>query len=597
MSAIEAVYIFNEHKSPAVQADQHCTDHRPRSTPILTHTFSARPPPAATVLPLYLAHAAPRPSCVYLPTTNPPSLLFSIVQDGLLFLCPSGREVEPLLVLEFLHRVADALEEFLGAPLLAARIEGSYDVVAQVLAEMCDAGLVAGTEANALRDVVDTPSWVGKLLGGVGLPGSSPALNPSSASGLSLNRPSLAPSLSTAGSQIPWRRSNVRHTSNELYVDIVETLSVTYAPSGRPLAAFANGSIAFTCKVSGVPDLLLSLTTGSGSGVGGSGDHVRRAMQRPVFHPCVRLARWRERGELSFVPPDGRFVLAGYDADLLDASAQDPLAAAPKDLNLPASLEVRTGLGAAGADFEVRLLVHPRALGGSSSSSSGIGGGHAAASLSTHLGRPGGGLRTQSGGGGGIGGGGSGGDSKTPMLEDVTVLVPIPGSVRNITDLRPSKGEAHWSPGDAAVEWKISGKEAASIGGAGAVLRCSVAGAPDDDDNALGVTNGLKADTYDYEDENVGGAYQSASAAAAKGASAEERDGGARDARRARQNAMLMPSSATLGFSVKGWLASGLRVDSLTIDTKRSKGLGEGVRPYKGVKYLTVSRGGIEVRC
>lgn len=94
-----------------------------------------------------------------------------MIQDGLLFLCPSASEVEPLLVLEFLHRVADALTEFLGAPLLAAKIENSYDVVAQVLAEMCDGGLVAGTEANALRDVVETNTWMGKLLGGVGLQG------------------------------------------------------------------------------------------------------------------------------------------------------------------------------------------------------------------------------------------------------------------------------------------------------------------------------------------------------------------------------------------------------------------------------------------
>ena len=79
--------------------------------------------------------------------------------------------MEPLLAIEFLHRVADALEEFLGAPLLASRIESSYDVVAQVLGEMCDGGLVGGTEANALRDSVETSTWVGKLLGGVGLPG------------------------------------------------------------------------------------------------------------------------------------------------------------------------------------------------------------------------------------------------------------------------------------------------------------------------------------------------------------------------------------------------------------------------------------------
>ncbi len=74
-------------------------------------------------------------------------------------------------MIEFLHRVADALEEYLGSPLLASKIEASYDVVAQLLFEMCDGGLIAATEPNALRDVVESPSWMGKLLGGVGLPG------------------------------------------------------------------------------------------------------------------------------------------------------------------------------------------------------------------------------------------------------------------------------------------------------------------------------------------------------------------------------------------------------------------------------------------
>ena len=108
---------------------------------------------------------------LYLQSVNPPTVLFSIVQDRLLFLAPTSHDIEPLLALEFLHRVADALEEFLGAPLLASRIESNYDVVAQVLAEMCDGGMVGGTEANALRDVVETPNWMNKLVGGLGLPG------------------------------------------------------------------------------------------------------------------------------------------------------------------------------------------------------------------------------------------------------------------------------------------------------------------------------------------------------------------------------------------------------------------------------------------
>ncbi len=74
-------------------------------------------------------------------------------------------------MLEFLHRVIDVLEEFIGDPLLATKIEGNYDVVAQLLGEMCDAGSVCNTEPNSLRDDVDVSGFLGKLLGGVGLPG------------------------------------------------------------------------------------------------------------------------------------------------------------------------------------------------------------------------------------------------------------------------------------------------------------------------------------------------------------------------------------------------------------------------------------------
>jgi len=76
-----------------------------------------------------------------------------------------------LLALEFLHRVIDVLEEFVGTPLLAQKIENNYDVVAQLLNEMCDAGAVSTTEPNALRDLVEVEGWIGKLLGGINIPG------------------------------------------------------------------------------------------------------------------------------------------------------------------------------------------------------------------------------------------------------------------------------------------------------------------------------------------------------------------------------------------------------------------------------------------
>lgn len=97
--------------------------------------------------------------------------VFSVVQSNLLFLALSEVDTEPLLALEFIHRVVDVLEDFVGAPLLSTKIQANYDVVAQLLHEMCDAGVVCNTEPNALQEVVEMPGWMGKLLGGVGLPG------------------------------------------------------------------------------------------------------------------------------------------------------------------------------------------------------------------------------------------------------------------------------------------------------------------------------------------------------------------------------------------------------------------------------------------
>lgn len=93
------------------------------------------------------------------------------MESNLLFLAISEVDTEPLLALEFLHRVIDVLEDFIGAPLLSTKIKSNYDVVAQLLNEMCDGGIVCNTEPNALQEVVDVPGWMGKLLGGIGVPG------------------------------------------------------------------------------------------------------------------------------------------------------------------------------------------------------------------------------------------------------------------------------------------------------------------------------------------------------------------------------------------------------------------------------------------
>lgn len=557
-------------------AEQHC------SSLLLDHAYTGRPAPPSTILSLYLQQPTPRPSVIYLPSLNPPTVLHALIQDNILFLSPStSPSTEPLVVQEFLHRVADALEEFLGSPLLATRITASYDVIAQIVVEMADAGVICQTEANALRDVVETgPGVLKNLLGSIGASGMGPTLQGGGSASGALRLQQAQQAQTSHGSAIPWRRSNVRHTSNEMYVDLVESLSVTIAPSGRPLAAFANGSIAFTCKVSGVPDLLLNLSTGGkGAGMGTKGDQVRRVMEQAVFHPCVRLNRWKSEGVLSFVPPDGRFALCGYEVDLLGpesalSSENRSASKTASSIGMPATIEVNTGLGNSGADFEVRLSPSANTISS------------AAANLQSNLNRPSGPFKTN-----------SGGDSKSPALEDLTVHVPLPAGVRNVSDLRPSRGEANFNPAEGIVEWRISGRE---FGASGAVLKCTVQGPLSDDEEESGVMNGLTATTYDYDDDTSTSAYQSqqdSDTAVAKSNSSPANGAASRSTVNVERNRELMPTSATLSFSVKGSLASGLKVESLLLDTKKSRGLGPEVKPYKGVKYLTVSRKGVEVRC
>lgn len=472
----------------------------------------------------------------------------------------------------------------------------------------------------------------------------------------------------------------MRHTSNELYVDIVESLSVTIAPSGRVLAALVSGTIAFTAEISGVPELVLSLSTAAGQ------QAIAQKVQLPVFHPCVRLAKWRERpGELCFIPPDGRFILAGYEVDLLptDPDLDQPPSHMEK-IFLPAIVDIHKSLGPTGSDFEVRLTLNTNFPGFPSPARYGAGRGGPGTSTPSFL-----------------GGSGASGPAP-PVLEEVTVTVPISKGVRNIVGMQASRGDAQFSPGSDVLKWVVPTKDVGSVPGT-ATLRCTITGQqPMDEDVADDLLDDAEANhnlLQGYYDEPTSTPYPNPVTAGATtrstntGADADTGTGTGTTKRKTKKkkvkksrptlkheptttttttttqpsspssslpqpqpepqpqpdlltspqeqqpqqpeqqqqqsspppppkikkpkqkpkqtsifhpppsktkperNASLMPNSASVSFSVRGWLPSGIRVDSLNIDPRRSRGLGEGVRPYKGVKYVCVSRRGVERRC
>lgn len=415
---------------------------------------------------------------------------------------------------------------------------------------------------------------------------------------------SIKPSPPANQPSIPWRRPNVRHTSNELYVDILESVHVISSPSGRPISARATGSILFTAKISGIPDILLSLSAPGGTSQS-KHSGIQRTMALPSFHPCVRLNRWAEApGELSFIPPDGKFMLAGYEVDLLPYTFDLdtlPTRGAEGKLFLPATVDLRTGLGPSGMDFEAKVTLNTNFPGTSKqssssnlgSSSTGIGSSARPTAL-TNTRNNSGPSSTLSGSSPFSFGPSTTGTTSAPTLDSVSVTIPFPSPVRNVTELRPSRGDATFNIHTKLLEWKIptNAKDAGSITGTATLsgtisgpLSSSTSDAQDLDDD------------LDDTDPTMSEYYTSSPTTTTNKSSRTIPSSTTTPATsKGRSKKHLLPRTISASFTVKGWLPSGIKVDALSVDVKKSRGLGDGVKPYKGVKYVCVSRKGVERR-
>lgn len=89
--------------------------------------------------------------------------LFSILRDGLSYLAACPGEISPLLVIEFLHRVADIFVDYFGSPADESAMKENFSTVYQLLEEMVDHGWPLTTEPNALQAVIRPPDVMGKV--------------------------------------------------------------------------------------------------------------------------------------------------------------------------------------------------------------------------------------------------------------------------------------------------------------------------------------------------------------------------------------------------------------------------------------------------
>ncbi|CAK9016023.1 AP-3 complex subunit mu (Adaptor protein complex AP-3 subunit mu) (Adaptor protein-3 mu-adaptin) (Adaptor-related protein complex 3 subunit mu) (At-muD-Ad) (Mu3-adaptin) (Protein ZIG SUPPRESSOR 4) [Durusdinium trenchii] len=228
-------------------------------------------------------------------------------QDKMLFLAVVSHEEPPLAVFELLDRIYQVLLRYLGE-VSEDSLRQNFSTVYLLLDEMIDSGLPFTTEMNRLESIIAPPSAIGKVVQAVS--GSSTQVLsdvPLESAGQGGAFGALTSALGAmshsniggASAEVWWRRQNVVYGSNEVYVDIVETISCICNSTGNMISGGVNGEVLINSKLSGVPEVLLTMRNPA-------------VLQNVSFHPCVRLPRFQRDKALSFIPPDGEFSLASY---------------------------------------------------------------------------------------------------------------------------------------------------------------------------------------------------------------------------------------------------------------------------------------------
>ncbi|BGP54170.1 hypothetical protein JCM8202_005082 [Rhodotorula sphaerocarpa] len=260
-----------------------------------------------------------------------------IIRNGLRYMAPVTRDINPVVPLTFLTDFYHVLETYIPGPVTEATIKDHFDVVLALMHEMvAGGGRPQLTQSTQLKEFVTPPD--SQLLAKV-----ATAVNNATSAGISLPSQASAANALVA-SPLPWRRQGIKYASNEVYLDLTETLTALLDPSGKPLVGSISGKMTCRSRLSGTPDLSLSFTDPSILGD-----------ESAAFHSCVRYHRWRKEKIVSFVPPDGAFTLLTFQHTpplplLTTTSAR--LAAA---LLLPFSLTSSHTLGSAGGALHLTL--------------------------------------------------------------------------------------------------------------------------------------------------------------------------------------------------------------------------------------------------
>ena len=233
---------------------------------------------------------------------------FSFVKkNGLMFVATTLHNTSPSLLAEILNRVIKICKDFLGV-MSEEAVRKNFVLVYELLDEMMDYGVVQELTSERLRP------YIFNDVVAVQVPKEEiPAQNNSLISRIKRGEFTEKTRRSDATQFSIVHGSKER--KNEIYIDILERLNVTFNASGSVVTSEVDGSIIMKSFLEGSPELYLGLNEDL---VIGRGDKEGRARYSTVvldsvnFHESADYSRFESDRVLMMRPPDGEFTVMNY---------------------------------------------------------------------------------------------------------------------------------------------------------------------------------------------------------------------------------------------------------------------------------------------
>ncbi|XP_020534781.1 AP-4 complex subunit mu isoform X2 [Jatropha curcas] len=232
---------------------------------------------------------------------------FHVKVAGLLFVATTRANVSPSLVLEFLQRNARVIKDYLGV-LSEESLRKNFVLVYELLDEIIDFGYVQTTSTELLKSYVfNEPIMVDAAI--------LPNLGPAALFVEGAKRmPGTAVTKSVVANEPRGRKRD------EIFVDVIEKISVTFSSSGYILTSEIDGTIQMKSYLTGNPEIRLALNDDLSIGRGGrsSYDYSSASGAGSVtldscnFHELVHLDSFETDRTLIMAAPEGEFSVMNY---------------------------------------------------------------------------------------------------------------------------------------------------------------------------------------------------------------------------------------------------------------------------------------------